>query len=83
MLMTIEVAIRTIEPMRTISGLIFTPLVCSLKNVRRPALEAGIGPFLLSLIEVQRMSIPFLSIAPCESYNYRSRFALHNARDQL
>ena len=43
MLMTIETAIRETDPMRTISGLIFTPWVSSLKNVSRPALEAGIG----------------------------------------
>ena len=50
--MTIDVAIRTIEPIRTISGLILTPFVASLKKVRRPALEAGIGAFFfLSLIE--------------------------------
>ena len=50
--MTIDVAIRTIEPIRIISGLILTPCVSSLKNVRRPALEAGIGAlFFLSLIE--------------------------------
>lgn len=43
MLMTIETAINEIDPMRTISGLIFTPWVSSLKNVSRPALDAGIG----------------------------------------
>jgi len=42
-LMTIETVISTIDPMRTISGLIFTPCVSSLKKVRRPALDAGIG----------------------------------------
>ena len=51
--MAIDVAIRTNEPMRIISGLIFTPCVSSLKNVSSPALEAGIGAlFFLSLIEV-------------------------------
>jgi hypothetical protein len=50
--MTIDVAIRVIEPIRIISGLILTPFVASLKKVRRPALEAGIGAlFFLSLIE--------------------------------
>ena len=49
--MTIDVAIRTNEPIRIISGLILTPFVVSLKKVRRPALEAGIGALLLSLIE--------------------------------
>jgi hypothetical protein len=50
--MTIDVAIRTIEPIRIISGLILTPFVASLKKVSRPALEAGIGAFFfLSLIE--------------------------------
>ena len=50
--MTIDVAIRVIEPIRITSGLILTPFVASLKKVRRPALEAGIGAlFFLSLIE--------------------------------
>lgn len=50
--MTIDVAIRAIEPIRIISGLILMPFVASLKKVRRPALEAGIGAFFfLSLIE--------------------------------
>ena len=54
MLMTIDAAIRAIDPTRTISGLIFTPSVSSLKNVRRPALEAGIGAlFFLLLIDVE------------------------------
>jgi hypothetical protein len=54
MLMTIDVAIKAIDPTRTISGLIFTPSVSSLKNVRRPALEAGIGAlFFLLLIDVE------------------------------
>jgi len=42
-LMTIETVISAIDPMRTISGLIFTPWVSPLKKVRRPALDAGIG----------------------------------------
>jgi hypothetical protein len=42
-LTTIEAAIRAMEPMRTISGLIFTPCVSSLKKVSSPALDAGIG----------------------------------------
>ena len=52
MLMTIEAAIREMDPMRTISGLIFTPWVSSLKKVRRPALDAGIGAlsFLLLIL---------------------------------
>ena len=52
MLMTIDVAIRAIEEASTISGLILTPSVSSLKNVRSPALEAGMGAlFFLLLIE--------------------------------
>ncbi len=43
MLMTIDAAMRETDPMRTISGLIFTPWVSSLKNVRRPAPDAGMG----------------------------------------
>jgi hypothetical protein len=51
-LRTIDVAIRVIAPIRIISGLILIPFVASLKKVRRPALEAGIGALLfLSLIE--------------------------------
>ena len=50
MLMTIEAAIRAIEVTRTISGLILTPWVDSLKNVRRPALEAGMGAFFFLLL---------------------------------
>jgi hypothetical protein len=41
--MTIEAAIRPMDPMRTISGLIFIPWVSSLKKVSNPALDAGIG----------------------------------------
>ena len=62
MLRTIEVAISAIELTRTISGLIFTPFVCSLKNVRRPALDAGMGAFLLSLIEWTTTGASFLSL---------------------
>jgi hypothetical protein len=52
MLTAIEAAISTIELIRTISGRIFTPWVDSLKKVRRPALDAGIGAlFFLLLIE--------------------------------
>jgi hypothetical protein len=50
MLMTIEAAINAIEVISTISGFIFTPSVASLKNVRRPALEAGIGAFFFLLL---------------------------------
>ncbi len=51
--MTIDAAIKAIEPIRTISGLILTPWVSSLKKVSRPALDAGIGAlFFLLLIEV-------------------------------
>lgn len=50
MLMTIDAAIRETEPIRTISGLIFTPWVSSLKNVRRPALEAGMGALFFLLL---------------------------------
>jgi len=47
-----EAAIKETEPIRTTSGLILTPWVSSLKKVRRPALEAGIGAlFFLLLIE--------------------------------
>ena len=46
--MTIDTEIRTIEEINTISGLILTPSVSSLKKVSRPALDAGMGlPFLL------------------------------------
>jgi hypothetical protein len=46
--MAIDTAIRTIDEISTISGLILTPSVSSLKKVSRPALDAGIGlPFLL------------------------------------
>jgi len=55
--MAIDVAIRTNEPMSIISGLILTPCVSSLKNVRSPALEAGIGAlFFLSLIKTNEKS---------------------------
>lgn len=51
-LMTIDAAIKVIELISTISGLIFTPSVASLKKVRRPALDAGIGAlFFLLLIQ--------------------------------
>jgi len=47
MFMMIEVATNPIEVTRTISGLILTPSVSSSKNLRSPALDAGIGlPFL-------------------------------------
>ena len=50
-LRAIDVAIRANEPIRIISGLILIPFDASLKKVRRPALEAGIGALLfLSLI---------------------------------
>ena len=55
MLMTIDAAIRETDPIRTISGLIFIPWVSSLKNVKSPALEAGIGAlFFLLLIRAFR-----------------------------
>ncbi len=57
MLMTIDAAIRAIEVMSTISGLIFTPSVASLKNVRRPALEAGIGAFFFLLLICDEWSV--------------------------
>lgn len=50
MLMTIDAAMRVTEPVRTISGLILTPCVASLKKVRRPALEAGIGALFFLLL---------------------------------
>ena len=63
MLTAIDAAISTIELMRTISGLIFTPSVSSLKNVRRPALDAGIGAlFFLLLIPRPVVISLFLSV---------------------
>jgi hypothetical protein len=54
-LMTSEVIISTMANPKTISGLIFTPWVSSLKKVSRPALEAGIGaPFFLLLMHFAR-----------------------------
>lgn len=50
--MAIDAAIRIMEPTRTISGLIFTPSVSSLKNVSRPALDAGIGALFFLLLIV-------------------------------
>lgn len=50
MLMTIEAAISEMEVISTISGLILTPSVSSLKNVSRPALEAGMGAFFFLLL---------------------------------
>ena len=58
--MAIDVAIRANEHIRIISGLILTPFDASLKKVRSPALEAGIGAF-LSLI-VRSNSHCFLSV---------------------
>lgn len=56
--MAIDMAIRAIELTRTISGLIFTPCVSSLKNVSRPALDAGIGVlFFLLLIAMFRTAV--------------------------
>ena len=52
MLMTIETVMRAIDPIKTISGLILTPWVSSLKNVRSPALDAGIGALSFLLIEM-------------------------------
>ena len=48
--MTIEAAISAIAEISTNSGLIFTPWVSSLKKVRRPALEAGMGAFFFLLL---------------------------------
>ena len=70
--MVIDAAIRTNEPIRTISGLILTPFVASLKKVRRPALEAGMGALLfLSLIGFADAP-RFLSVAdqPAASLQY-------------
>jgi len=65
MLMTIETAIRETDPMRTISGLIFTPWVSSLKNVSRPALEAGMGALSFRLlIRFLGERQPFLRVPP-------------------
>ncbi len=63
MLIAIETAISEIEAIRTISGLIFTPFVSSLKKVKRPALDAGIGDLLLSLTALAASAFQFLSIA--------------------
>ena len=49
-LMTIDVAIREMDAIRTISGLILIPWVSSLKKVSRPALDAGIGALSFPLI---------------------------------
>jgi hypothetical protein len=72
MLMTIDAAIKDMEPIRTISGLILTPWVSSLKKVRRPALDAGIGAlFFLLLIRIPQAPTVLkrsgLGI-PCETY---------------
>lgn len=62
--------------MRTTSGLIFTPWVSSLKNVSRPALEAGIGAlFFLLLIRFYEAPLPFLSVAPLMAYSALSFLA--------
>ena len=61
-LMTIETVIRATDPMRTISGLIFTPCVSSLKKVSRPALDAGIGALSFLLIEWAETSQPVLRV---------------------
>jgi glycine hydroxymethyltransferase len=74
-LMTIEAAISAMEEIRTISGFIFTPSVDSLKNVNRPALEAGIGALFFLLLNLcEPGSFRFLRIAGRnETYNYESR----------
>lgn len=70
-LIAIDVAIRANEQMRIISGLILTPFVASLKKVRRPALEAGIGALLfLSLIEF--VGLP--SLLKCSGPNPRTSY---------
>jgi hypothetical protein len=51
--MTKDDMIKIMENAKTISGFILTPSVSSLKNVSRPALDAGIGAlFFLLLIVV-------------------------------
>jgi len=60
--MTIETAMSEIDPIRTISGLIFTPCVSSLKKVSRPALDAGIGALSFLLIGFAEVPRPFLRI---------------------
>ena len=60
--MTIETAISAIDPIRTISGLIFTPWVSSLKNVSKPALDAGIGALSFLLMRFVDGVRPFLRI---------------------
>ena len=62
MLITIETVMSAIAPIRTISGLIFTPWVSSLKKVSRPALEAGIGALSFLLILFTDVPRPFLRI---------------------
>ena len=62
MLMTIETAMSAIDPIRTISGLIFTPWVSSLKKVSRPALDAGIGALSFLLMRFVDVARPFLRI---------------------
>lgn len=72
-LMTIEAAIRATDPMRTISGLIFTPWVASLKKVRRPALDAGIGA-LSFLLLILRQKDPALFLRITLDGHFASKF---------
>ncbi len=48
--MTKDDMIKMMENARTISGFILTPSVSSLKNVSRPALEAGMGALFFLLL---------------------------------
>jgi hypothetical protein len=67
MLMTMDAAIKETELIKTTSGLILIPCVSSLKKVRSPALEAGIGAlFFLLLMEVFQAT-PFLRVAEATS----------------
>src|SRR5438094_512694 len=57
-LISIDAPITAPVMHRTISGLIFTPLVSSSKNLKRPALEAGSGAFFFLLLIDCRLFFP-------------------------
>jgi hypothetical protein len=63
-LIIIEIAIKAPVTPRTISGLTFTPLVSSSKNLSKPALEAGNGAFFFLLLNLY-------NIKPCYLNSYR------------
>jgi hypothetical protein len=50
--MTKDDMIKMMEIANTISGFILTPSVSSLKNVSRPALDAGIGALFFLLLMI-------------------------------